>query len=365
MKNRKLNIKKIEESAERLGFNKSKLANIVDVSRETISQWFKGEKFPRPDKLLKLSLALGMNFNDIVINLPTENEPIVAFRKKGNHKITEQYLEEARDTGRMLSKLIPYLPFDELSRPKTLKQPRLDYLYIQQVAESIRNQLGKSLRETIKSEDIITFFNNLNAVIIPVLWGSKDRHENALHIYLPESMTTWIYLNLDCNIHDFKFWMAHELGHVLAPDLHNDEGEDFADAFAGALLVSEEIAAIEYPYLRKTDKISHQITHIKLVAERLCVSPLTVYFEINKYAEQCNLPKIDLEHNQEIYRANTNFNKLYKTVSECLFEGNAPDPSEYIRSTTEQFGSPFYSSLKEYIKEISKLCSEYPQNVLA
>lgn len=354
MKTRKLNIDKIEESAERLGFNMSKLAKIVGVSRETVSQWFKGEKLPRPDKLLKLSMALGLSFNEIVLSRPSENEPIVAFRKKGSHKITDQYLEEARDTGRILANLVPYLPFDRLSRPKTLIHPRLNYSYIQLVAKKIRTQIGKVPDDVIGFEDLINFFNDLNTVIIPVLWGSKDRHENALHIYLPESMTTWIYLNLDCNIHDFKFWMAHELGHVLSPELHNDEGEDFADAFAGALLIPEEIALREYTHLRKTYIISHQINRIKSVAKELCVSPLTVYLEIKKYAQHFKLPEIELENDQEIYKANTNFNKEFKTTSEYLFENKAPAPDQYVRSATDQFGSPFFVSLREYIKENRK-----------
>ena len=363
MKNRKLNISKIEESTERLGLTQSKLANIVDVSRETVSQWFKGEKFPRPDKLLKLSMALGLNFNEIVSNLPSENEPIVAFRKKGNHKITDQYLEEARDTGRILSTLVPYLPFDRLTRPKTLIRPQQDYLYIHSVAAKIRERIGKAANEPIDFQDLINFFNKLNAVIIPVLWGSKDKHENALHIYLPESMTTWIYLNLDCNAHDFKFWMAHELGHVLAPELREDEGEDFADAFAAALLVPEEIATSEYQHLRRDDQIAHQVNRIKLIAEKLCVSPLTVYLEINGYADRNHLPKIDLEKKQEIYKANTNFNKGFKTISECLFEEKAPAPDQYVRSALDHFGSPFFGSLKKYIKENGKPAS-FVQSVL-
>ena len=363
MKTRKLNIVKVVECAERKGLSQSKLANTLDVSRETVSQWFKGEKFPRPDKLLKLSMALGMSYNEIVSTPPSANEPIVAFRKKGRHKITDQYLEEARDTGRILSDIVPYLPFDNLSRPKTLIRPRQDYSYIQQVSTKIRKQIGKAPNESIEFEDLIKFFNDLNAIIIPVLWGSKDKHENALHIYLPESMTTWIYLNLDCNVHDFKFWMAHELGHVLTPELHDTEGEDFADAFAGALLVPEEIASIEYPHLRRADQISHQLSHIKSVAERLCVSPLTVYFEINKYAAQSKLPIIDLEKNRDIYKANTNFNKTFKTTSEFLFDDEVPDSDQYIRSATEHFGSPFFISLKAYVKENRKPAS-FVQSVL-
>jgi hypothetical protein len=157
--------------------------------------------------------------------------------------------------------------------------------------------------------------------------------------------------------------MAHELGHVLTPELHDTEGEDFADAFAGALLVPEGIASIEYPHLRRADQISHQISHIKSVAERLCVSPLTVYLEINKYAAQSKLPIIDLEKNREIYKANTNFNKTFKTTSESLFDDEVPDSDQYIRSATEHFGSPFFSSLKAYVKENRKPAS-FVQSVL-
>ena len=43
-----------------------------------------------------------------------------------------------------------------------------------------------------------------------------------------------VLINLDTHAHDFKFWMAHELGHAKAPDLRGDDAENFADMFAGA-----------------------------------------------------------------------------------------------------------------------------------
>ncbi|MBE0558559.1 MAG: transcriptional regulator, partial [Proteobacteria bacterium] len=259
--------------------------------------------------------------------------------------------------------LVPYLPFDRFVKPRTLIRPRQEYEYLQNVAAKIREQIGKAPEVTIAFQDLIDFFNKLNAVIIPVLWGNKDKHENALHIYLPESMTTWIYLNLDCHIHDFKLWMAHELGHALAPELREDEGEDFADAFAAALLVPRENASTEYPYLRRAKQISHQINRIKSVAERLCVSPLTVYWEINKYAVENQLPQIDLESHQEIHRATTNFNKAYQTVSQCLFGERTPSPSQYIQSAAKHFNSPFFEALKAYLRENQKSAS-FVQSVL-
>ena len=79
-----------------------------------------------------------------------------------------------------------------------------------------------------------------------VLWGTKKTHENAIHIYLPDSQTTWVYLNLETNVHDFKFWMAHELGHCLSPSLSGNEAEDFADGFAGLLLFPKVLAESAY-----------------------------------------------------------------------------------------------------------------------
>ncbi len=356
MKN-KLNIDHIAQRTKELGLSQAKLAEMLSVSRQSVSQWFKNEKFPRPDKLLKLARILNFRFSDLVVEIPTGNEPVVAFRKKGAHKITADYLEQAGDMGRILAQLVPHLPFDDLAQPAILKAPSCNYDYVQKAARRIRAELEVPEGDRIEFQTLITFFKDLHAVIIPALWGNKENHENALHIYLPDSMTTWIYLNLDCRLHDFKYWMAHELGHVHAPQLKEDEAENFADAFAGALLVPESLAKHEYTHLRRLGNIGKQINRIKEIANALIVSPLTVYFEVNKFAEHHGLPKIDLETKREIFKANTNFNKAYSLVSECLFETTNPTPAQYVNSAREVFDSPFFEILKNYITEHRKSAS--------
>jgi transcriptional regulator with XRE-family HTH domain len=356
MKN-SLNIEKLSQRTQELGLSQSKLAKDLGVSRESVSKWFQNEAYPRPDKLLKLARVLNLNFSDLVTRVTTVNEPVVAFRKKGSHKITDDYIEQARDMGRILSDLVSYLPFDDLSQPAILRNPVNNYDYVQKAAQRIRSQIGVQENDEIGFDKLINFFINLHAVIIPVLWGNKDNHENALHIYLPESMTTWIYLNLDCRLHDFKFWMAHELGHVHTPQLTGEEGEDFAEAFAGALLVPQELAEHAYNKLTSFANPWVQINHIKEVAERLVVSPLSVYYEINKYAVHHGKPKIDLESKREIYQATTNFNKEFKPVSECLFGTKTPPPSRYIASAREDFGSPFFDILKSHVTKQHKTAS--------
>ncbi len=344
-----LNIDALTQRTQVLGFSQARLSKELGVSRESVSKWFNKETYPRPDKLLKLARLLDLTFSELVIHMDTVNEPVVAFRKKGAHKITDDYLEQAKDMGRILSDLVPFLPFDDLSQPAILRHPVNDYAYIQKAAQRIRTQIGVQEGDEIGFDKLIRFFIDLHAVIIPVLWGNKHNHENALHIYLPESMTTWIYLNLDCRLHDFKFWMAHELGHVHTPQLQGEDGEDFAEAFAGALLVPQELAEHAYLKLTRITNPWDQINYIKEIAQRLVVSPLSVYYEVNKYAAHHDKPRIDLESKREIYQATTNFNKEFKPVVECLFGTKTPSPSRYIACAGEFFESPFFEVLKNYL----------------
>lgn len=352
-----LNIDRIREKFQELGLTQATVAGDLNVSRESVSKWMKNEAFPRPDKLLKLARQLNLSFSDLVVTSPEPNEPVVAFRKKGGKKITPEYFDQARDMGRILATLVPHLPFDELSQPTILKSPSTEYAYVQKVTKRIRTAIGAADNDEVPFSSLIRFFNELHAIIIPVLKGGKESHENALNIYLPDSMTTWIYLNLDCRLHDFKYWMSHELGHVHAPQLTGDAGEDFAEAFAGALLVPEDLAQREYGQLRRLANIGKQINHIKSIAGQLVVSPVTIYSEINKYASHHQLPEIDLASNKEIHRSTSNFNKNYKLVSEYLFETRTPTPSQYIASAKEQFGSPFFEVLRTYVVQNRKSAS--------
>jgi len=126
-------------------------------------------------------------------------------------------------------------------------------------------------------------------------------------------MSTWVYLNLDTEAHDFKFWMAHELGHVYSPDLRGNEAEDFADFFAGALLFPKELAEQAYNDISSKRSNKMKISTIKEYALHYSISLISVYMEINKFASHTGKPIIDLGNS--LFGANTNFNKNFMTGS--------------------------------------------------
>lgn len=358
---RRLNLAELKIAMEKAGINPATLASKLDVSREAVSKWMNNETVPRPDKLLKLALLVGLRFDQLMVKAEEPHEPVVAFRKQGAHKTTEAHINRAKEMGRLLRPLANHLPFDELVRPATLKQPAVDYDYVQKVAAKVREEIGVKIDERLDFHGLIKMFRQLQAVLIPVLWGKKDRHENALHIFLPDSMTTWVYLNLDSEVHDFKFWMAHEIGHIFAPSLRGDAAEDFADAFAAALLFPEPLAAQAYRDITAKRAKGTQVNCVKGMAETHFISPITVYLETNRFAKERGHPKIELD--SSIFGAAKNLSKSYRTVSETLFDGKLPEPGHYIHVVENQFDSPFFAALKKYLAGSEK-GSGYVQAVL-
>ena len=349
---KKLNIKRIFEVMDELGLNQSRLAKEIGVSRTIVSSWFKGEKFPRPDKLLKLGVTLGLSFQDMVQKSVTATEPVVAFRKKGRRKTKDTHLAHAKEIGRLLELLVPYLPFDTLFQPPVLKEPRLEYNYIQKAAARIRSKIDVKNGVIINFEQLIEKLIEVEVVLIPVFHGQKEHHENALHIHLPNSKTTWIYLNLDSNIHDFKFWMTHELGHVLSPTLTGESAEDFADAFAQALLFPQEKAEAAYVVLKRLRSTRTRINHILGLVDSFVISPITIYKAINDYATEIGMDAFKLE--PDIYAVATNLNKKHPNVSKILNKGEPFSASEYIQMSKKLFNSPFFEALKVYLSENEK-----------
>lgn len=356
-----LNLESLQSAMEKAGLSQSVISNKLGVTREATSKWFSGTNFPRPDKLLRLALLLDLKPDELVTKSDDSLEPVVAFRKRGSAKTTALHVSRAKDMGRMLTSLVSYLPYDLLVQPATLKNPNTEYKYVQDIATKVRSEIGLGEEDELNFAHLIKKFNDLQAVIVPTLWGKKDRHENALHIYLPKSMTTWVYLNLDVEVHDFKFWMSHELGHVFAPELRGNDAEDFADAFAGALLFPESLAKKAYLDITRSKTDKSKLNKIEKYAECFSISLVSVYYEINKYAKHYKKPELNIDN--YLFARNTNFNKKYKTLDEIIFDDKKPEAKFYIQACNEVFDTPFFSALKSYLLE-SKKSAGYIQTIL-
>lgn len=341
-----LHVDAIKGRMQEKGWTQGQLAQRLGVSAQTVSNWLNQRDFPRPDKLLRLAIALGLTAEKLVV-LDALAEPVIAFRKKGSAKTTDAHIAKARAIGYLLKPVVPLLP--EVSPLRmSIPSPSCEYDAMRGAVEQTRRTIGIGQQAVLSYGRLIGQFKQNGAVLIPVMWGKQEHHKNAMHIRLPDEEITFVYLNLDVRLEDFKFWMAHELAHVYTPQLAGtDEGEDFADAFAGALLFPHECA--EEAYLTCSNKSATEaLNTLRVFAEHHEVSLNTVYQQVRKYTAHQGCSQIPIE--EKIIHQVRNSTST-PTVSGALFEPLPPEAGEYIANAQSGFQTDFFFALSRLVKE--------------
>lgn len=342
-----INVEALRAALTQRGWTQTQLADAVGVSAQSVTNWLKGKDFPRPPTLLKLATTLRLGFDQLVASID-EGQPVVAFRKKAGTKTTDEHVAKASAIGMLLKPLVPFLP--EMQALRTfITSPSIDHQRLQVLASQTRTRLGVGEQAVLGYEQLIGEFKSSGAVLVPVLWGAKQRHENALHLRLPREDVTFAFLNLDTRLEDFKFWMAHELAHVYTPQLAGtDEGEDFADAFAAALLFPEPCAEAAYREATRATTAEGEIRNLTKQAIEHEISLNTVYQQVKRYAQAAKLPGLRVpEHTIHAVR-NSGTRQL---VSEALFDPMPPEPRLYVAACKQIFQSDFFDALTRMIRE--------------
>lgn len=345
-----LNTDIIRQAMEDKGLNASGLAKAMEVSRESVSKWLNGEAVPRADKLLRMCLLLGVK-RASVLGLPdrSAHQPQVAFRMARGKDAQDQHVQRARHMGKMLEALVPHLPFTRLQGPPALKNPTSDYAYLQELSQELRQELGVTQTGAINIQTLSKLFLKLQAVIVPVLWGHRKNHENAIHVYLPKTATTWVYLNLDTRLVDLKFWLAHELGHTYTfSTLQGDAGEDFADGFAGALLFPQQCAQAFYDELQGLRSIHARIKRVQQVAAAHEISMICVGKQLDRYADHMGLERLIDDH-KALYQV-LEMSKPALASKVLLGDGDVELPT-LIKVSESVFHTPVFSALATYARQ--------------
>jgi len=341
------------------GITQKQLASAVGTSSQAVTNWLKGKDFPRPASLLKLATTLGLTFDQLV-QTSDVGRPVIAYRKKANVKTTDAHIAKAEGIGMLLKPLVAHLP--ELQALRTLiTSPSIDYDKLQLIVSQTRARLGIGEQAELEYQHLIGEFKECGAVLVPVLWGAKGNHENALHIRLPQEDVTFIFLNLDTHLEDFKFWMAHELAHVLTPELSGkNEGEDFADAFAGALLYPKACAEQTYRAISQQSTYDGGMEILLKQADAHMISLNTVFQQVQQYAKANKLMMLPIEDRSIHAVRNTLRGPL---VSATMFDPMPPSPQRYIAACENTFQTGFFLALKRMIHS-SGTGAPYIQQVL-
>ncbi|MBE0550570.1 MAG: helix-turn-helix transcriptional regulator [Rubrivivax sp.] len=340
----------VRQALQARGWTQKELAEQVGVTAQSVTNWLKGDDFPRPDKLLRLATTLKLRFDQLTATPPAAQamHPIVAFRRRAATKTTEAHIAKALVMGALLEPLVPHLqPLRALRT--AISQPSTAYADLQRAAAQTREKLGIGPRAELDYATLIGEFAANDAFLVPVLWGERQHHGNALHILLPAQRVTFIYLNLDTYIEDFKFWMAHELAHVYTPALAGtNEGEDFADAFASALLFPQPLAAVAYREAAAAHRKAERVAVLQRHAQAHQISLYTVFREVQAHAAASDHPALPLDEKTDIHAVRNA--RRGRRVSELIFDPLPPEPATYVAAAHSTFGSEFFNALRRLLK---------------
>ena len=347
---KKLNITAIKIKMEKLGLNQSNLADSLGISRESVSQWLKNAKMPRPAYLLKLATILQMSFSEIVLK---EEDAIGSFAYRTHKKVkTDEYrAENATIVMEYLHEIFKDAEPSSLLSIPNLKEPSNQYAYIQKAVASFRKILNLTQDQIVTPKHILNYMQSFPIVFIPVLWGEKG--DQALVIHLQKLQVFCLYLNVETKVYDFTFWLLHELAHILTPGLVKEEAELFADSFAGALLFPEPCVQALFERISPISNVGIKITMILEEAKMRSVAPICIFKEINGFLTKNGMPVLDFD----IYGASTNYLRSVPLLSDVLFEAKRPPAQKYIEVTSEYFGSDFWDALSTWVIENNKTSS--------
>lgn len=332
------------------GMNASHVAKRLNVSRECVSKWLKGESMPKPDKLLQIGLLLGVAYNELVTRFGDAALPVVHFRKKQNRKQSEDDKAATDAMADFVRRIARFSTANAGISIAPLENPKPDYEYAAMAADFFRKQLN--LPRKLKSADLVHWFNLFRINLIPAFWGDDEYYGNALRISLPKEKSTWVVLNLDSKVTDFLFWMAHEIGHSIAPSLCDQAAEDFADAFAQSLLFPQGEADALYGKLSGGKK-SLALPVILATARDWNASPYTIYQSLAR-AEKRRGASASILPAAKVVMGAANRNAVKETVAQIVFKCDQPTPKDFVRKSEAWLKTDFFRALSVCLSQNMK-----------
>lgn len=335
---KKLNILRVTTRMEELGLIQANLAESLNLSRESISQWMKGTKTPRLRHLNKLATLLDLPCEELVLK---EKLALGSFANK------DKPLPIAHPTSQEVDTLsMEYLHSLFVTYPKPctfslphLQNPSTDYTAVHAVASHLRKSMALGPCEAVTAHHLINYLRTFPIVFIPVLWGKKGDIAQVVH--LQQRQMFCIYVHLEARLSDVTVWLLQELGYILTPTLPARQAFQFSRAFAGAMVFpqacSEEVASLANDGL-KVARI------LKEAAERQA-PPLTIYQEVQRYLHHQGRPLLDFT----ITGTSAHILSMNTLLRDLLFTRLLPPAQQYIEKSTAFFGPEFWDALTQFL----------------
>lgn len=269
-------------------------------------------------------------------------EPIVAYRVKRTRKVKEEqaaWIKRDVLWLRVLEKRMSMSGWME--RPPehrgaaTDEQTRL-------VATSFRHELGlHDDDEVIPAHRLLSWIATHGICLVPVLWGAKEQPLQAMYVRMPDSEIHWLYASLDATVVDIRFWLLHEIAHIIRRHPHDAEGSEemFADTFAAEVLFPMK-QATDFLHIREAKDPNTQMDILWRLAAARGISPVTMYRQVNHALERAQQPRLELD--ALVYPRALSQSKQTPTWADALFGGQPPTGRHFVDVCSERLHTPVF-----------------------
>jgi Zn-dependent peptidase ImmA (M78 family) len=283
-----------------------------------------------------------------LLSIVEPTPPVFAYRTKLNKPVTGPLREAAEEQARHLEQLLPFVDASFEFEPPLMRSPSIEEERIRHAANAVRTSLHLSNRDVLSNDHLETLFRTFGANLIPVLWGlNKEKHENALTVYLPKSKTSWVVFNLGCKQDDYKYWLAHEYGHCLTlHGLSEEDGEVFAEKFAQHLVFPDEVA---HECLEKIRCIhADGLNTIKAYASDYGVSVITVLRAVDRLSEQLFGQKTGLANGGAFYGKWKATRTTVPSMAQVIFGSDTPSQQDYVEKSEALYKTTIFGAIQNF-----------------
>lgn len=309
---------KLRILAQERGYSLVKLANTLNVSRQTVNAWIKGQ-VPKGSHLIKLSTIFDINPGYFFPNEESEKISVPLHRKRGVARVTQAMEQNSKEMAKEYVNLFEFAP-----SPGLVPILRINNRNGENALEMASQIRTFAKIDTHKPMDYKHCFQLLANLKIVIIFRYFPPSVKGYAFYCKIHNHRVVFVDSNTNVLDLIFPLLHETIHAIRDERglisYDQEEENFSDSVASDVQFPTEYVNMIYQAIEGRRE-SHQINILKDFSARNGHS----LFGIAEQVKKLN-PSFDLN----VGGANTNLKKRFHSIGEILFENN--DPECYVRN---------------------------------
>lgn len=299
---------KLKSLVKERGISLTKLAEHVNVSRQTVNDWIKGQ-IPKGTYLIAISRELDTSPSFFFTNEKEKAITVPLHRRRGVARVTGAMKQESEKLAAQYEKLFRFA-----SDPGLVPVLRIDHLDDQNamaMASALRNLSNVEINKPMNYEHTFRLISELKVIVI---FRYFPKAIKGYAFYCKIHKYRVVLVNNDTNLLDLIFPLLHETIHAILDkegvSYDTQHEEDFCDGVANYIQFPNEYVEMVYKTIQRR-RAGTQINLLKSFCEQNSHSMHGIIMALKK-----KQPSFELN----VWGADTNLKKIFLTIGDILFQ---------------------------------------------